>query len=201
MTAYTLFSQTGGGSLISDMNNYTFGMEFTLSENCPLTGIWWYSPSGVSELPQICGIMLVSDGSIVTENIAATWSGAAGSGWVKCSFDGSVTLTASTGYAACVKTANTDFGNWYSATSHYWDTGPGSGGLTNGPITGLANSAVTGMMTGQDGYTTSTSSPDLEFPSSTFGATNYWVDVEVTAGAPPPPPNVPGALYSMRSLP
>jgi hypothetical protein len=25
-------------------------------------------------------------------------------------------------------------GNWYSATAHYWDTGSGSGGITNGPL-------------------------------------------------------------------
>jgi hypothetical protein len=177
VTAYTLFSQGTAGSLVSDATIYTLGMQFSLSQNAPLTGIWWYSASGAVNLPTACAIYAVSGASQVsgTVNNSPSWSGAAGSGWVKCTYNGAVTLSASTNYKVCVFNGS-GAGNWYSATSHYWDSGTGSGGLTNGPITAPNNAG------GDDGQDTFTNDEILDYPDTSFNAANYWVDVEVTTG-------------------
>ena len=197
MTVYTLFGQPALGlTVASDNTQYTMGMQFSLSQSAALTGIWWYSGTGAAVLPQQCGIYAVTGQTLVASNTSPSWSGAAASGWVKCTFPGSTTLTASTNYKVCVQClADSGDGFFYSATSHYWDTGTGSGGLTSGIITAPNNAGGDG---GQDTYTTPASV--LTYPSTATNAGNYWVDVEVTVSGPPPPSS-PGVLYSMRSFP
>ena len=176
MTVYTLFGQPATpATLTPDPAAYTLGMEFSLSENAALTGIWFYSAPSAALLPQACAIYAVSGQSIAAENTSPSWSGAAGSGWVKCTFDGSVTLTAGTNYKVCVQClADTGDGDWYSSTAHYWDTGAGSAGITNGPLTAPDNA---GADVGQDSYSNEEA---LVYPDSSFNAGNYWIDVEVT---------------------
>jgi hypothetical protein len=197
MTVYTLFGQPALGlTVISDASQYTFGMQFSLSSNASLTGIWFYSGTAASQVPNACAIYAVTGQVLVASAAPATWSGAAGSGWVKCTFPGSTTLLASTNYKVVAQAlADVGDGNWYSASIHYWDSGAGAGGLTNGPITAPNNAGGDG---GQGTFVTP--SPALAYPSSSFNADNYWVDVEVTTGSPPPP-SVPSVLYSMRSFP
>jgi hypothetical protein len=113
---------------------------------------------------------------------------------VKCSYDGSTTLNTGTNYKVAV--TNHGSGNfWYSSTANYWSSGAGSGGITSGPITAPNDGGADG---GQDTFITP--STVLAYPTTSFNATNYWIDVEVTATPPPPPPTVP-VLYSMRSFP
>lgn len=186
MAVYTLFGQTGGGALVSDISDYTFGMQFTLSQSASLTGIWFYSASGAASLPAACCIYTVTGAAQVvgTVNNSPTWSGAAASGWVKCTYNGSVTLNASTNYKVCVYDPGGS--NQYSATAHYWDSGAGSGGLTSGIITAPNNA---GADHGQDSFVNP--SGGLVYPNASFNAGNYWVDVEVTtASAALPPPLV-----------
>ena len=79
----------------------TFGVIFTLSQPAALTGIWVYSSNADSALPAEIGIWDTAAGTLVpgTDNSSPSWSGALGSGWVKCSYDGTVTLDArSRGY-------------------------------------------------------------------------------------------------------
>ena len=72
----------------------TFGTFFTLSRSASLTGIWVYSGASDATLPTACGIFDVATQAIVpgTLNTSPSWSGALGSGWVKCPFGGAVTL-------------------------------------------------------------------------------------------------------------
>jgi hypothetical protein len=192
MAVYTLFGQTGSGALASDTNPYTMGMQFTLSQSATLTGIWFYSASGAGALPSGCAVYLMTGagtGTIVSgsENDSPSWSGAAGSGWVKCSYSGGPTLAASTTYKVVILKPNGT--NSYSTTSHYWDgAGAGASGLTSGIITAPNNAGADG---GQDAFNAGAS---LAYPSSSFNATNYWVDVEVTTTAARVPP-----LVSQRS--
>jgi hypothetical protein len=185
VTVYTLFGQGAAGSLVSDASVYTFGMQFSLSQDAALTGIWWYSAADAASLPTACVIYAVTGQAKVsgTENDSPTWSGAAGSGWVKCAYDGSITLTASTAYKVCAFNANGGDGNWYSVTSHYWDTGTGSGGLTSGIITAPDNAGADG---GQDAFS---GDEALDYPDTSFNAGNYWLDVQVTVSSPPDPPS------------
>lgn len=180
MTAYRLWPSTSGpGAAASDTSAYTMGMQFTVSQPAPLTGIWfWSAPSNAFSLPTACAIYAVSGTSIVagTLNSSPGWSGALGSGWVKCAYNGSVTLAPSTAYKVVCR-GGVDGNFWYSATSHYWDSGAGSGGLSNGPISAPANS---GASPGQDSFHAASA---VSYPDTSFNAANYWVDVEVTIGA------------------
>lgn len=175
-TVYTLFGQEATGTTVADdFGQYTFGMEFTLSANARLTGIWWDSPASSTALPDGCAIYVaVADTQVPgTLNASPTWSGAAGSGWVKCTYPGTVTLNSGTNYKVVVHVTGAEFK--YGATSHYWDTGAGSGGITNGIITGLNNASSDG---GQDSFVVGAT---LGYPNTSFNAANYWVDVEVTS--------------------
>ena len=187
MPSYTLFSQGAtGSSLASDPSGYTMGVQFSFSTTgATLTAVWFYSASGAAVLPQTIALYAVS-GASLTHQEAASWSGAAGTGWVRAAFTSPPSVTAATSYKACVFQATS--ANWYSATAHYWDSGPGSGGITNGPLSAPNNGASD---SGQDTFHAGGS---LSYPGSSFNAANYWVDPEVTIPGFLPPP-----LISQRS--
>ena len=174
MAVYTLFGQPPSpASGVGDVLDYTFGVQFSVSQVATLTGIWFYSPGSASDLPATIALYAVSGASLVHSE-TPSWSGAAGSGWVRAPFSSPPSLTASTSYKGTV--LHTGSGNWYAATAHYWDTtGPGAGGISNGPLSAPNNAGGDG---GQDTFNIGAS---LTYPPSSFNATNYWVDVEVTA--------------------
>lgn len=201
MTVYSLFGQTGGASIATDTAPYTMGMMFSLSQSAALTGIWWNSPSGAGQLPAECLIETVTgngNGAIVsgTDNTSPSWSGAAGSGWVKCTYNGSVTLLASTNYKVCVRT--TGGSNFYGATLNYWSSGAGGSGLTSGIITAPNNATAQANDGGGAGYgqDTFTNSSSLAYPAVAVNAANYWVDVELTTGLA-----TATVVYQMRMMP
>lgn len=193
MPTYRTWPSTSGGALVSDSTQYTMGMQFTLSQNCTLHAIWWWSPTGAGVLPKASAIYQVTGagtGSIVsgTQNNSPSWSGTNGSGWVSVAYGDTTILTSGLSYKVVVQLPGTD-SNQYGSTAHYWDTGSGGSGIINGPLNAVNNATADG---GQDTFTSDTA---LTYPSTSFNATNYWVDVEVTpAGGTP-------LLYSMRSFP
>jgi len=81
------------GEISNDTNQQTMGTEFQLSQPCTLNNIWFYSPPGVSVLPSRCAIWDVPTQQLVaaTDKSSPAWSGATGSGWVACAYEG-VTL-------------------------------------------------------------------------------------------------------------
>ncbi len=177
MTAYTLFSQeVTGSSLTTDPTGYTMGVQFTVSvSGATLTAIWFYSASGAGVLPQTIALYAVSGTSLVHQE-SASWSGAAGSGWVRAAFSSPPSLTASASYKACVLQDTN--ANWYSATAHYWDSGAGAAGITSGPLSAPNNAGADG---GQDTFHSAAS---LTYPDGSFNAGNYWMDPEVTTAGP-----------------
>ena len=81
------------------------------------------------------------------------------------SFSNPVSITANTTYVA----------GYYAPNGHYSDQEPGfSAGVSNPPLQALANNSVT-PGNGVYGYTSTST-----FPTSTFNATNYYVDVTFT---------------------
>lgn len=191
MAVYTLFRQAATGSAVaSDNSVYTMGVQFSLSAAAAtLTAIWFYSPSGATVLPPTIALYAVSGASLVTSQ-AASWSGAAGSGWVRAPFGTPPALTAAASYKACILHSTVGDGNFYSATPHYWDTtGPGTNGITSGPLSAPNNAG------GDGGQDTFNNTATLTYPATSFNATNYWVDPEVTVPAPPLVP----PLISQRS--
>jgi len=171
---WTLFGQQAtGSSLTADNAGNTIGVQFSVSRAGTLAAIWFYSAPTAIELPQHIALFRVSGASLVASQVP-TWSGAAGSGWVRAPFTTPPALTAGTAYKACVHDASGI--NYYSTTAHYWDTGPGQNGITSGPLSAPNNAGGDG---GQDTFTEP--SVTVLYPATSFNASNYWVDPEVTA--------------------
>jgi len=165
----------------------TFGTEFLLGQPCTLDNIWFYSPPAVSPaaLPTICAIWDATTRQVVsgTQNNSPSWSGAATSGWVSCSYSG-VTLPAGDYKVTVYTPGGSD--NFYQETEAYFGTGGGANGIAAGPLTApdTASASAPGQTTyfhGGFGY------PDTY--DTDFDGQNRWVDVEVTpaAGSTPTP--------------
>jgi hypothetical protein len=190
MTVYTLFSQgaTGTGGVTVDAQAYTLGVQFTVSvSGATLTAVYFYSDTGAAALPQTIALFAVSGASLVHSE-SASWSGAAGTGWVRAAFSSPPSLTSSASYKACA--LQTTAVNWYTHTSNYWSSGAGSGGASSGPLSAPNNAG------GDGGQDTFNASATLTYPATSFNAANYWVDPEVTTSSPAPGPAavpVPGA--------
>jgi hypothetical protein len=186
MSSYTLFSQgTTGGHDDSDTGTQALGTVFTVSSSVSLTGIWQWSAPGCTKLPAECAVWNADTGLIVagTDNPSPSWSGAAGSGWVKVSYDGSVTLTQGINYTVSAWNSTGTGGEWYGITAGSW-----SGGITHGPLS----------CPDQASRFTEPAATFLR-PASAFGNFNIWVDVEV-ADIVPPVPQVPGFTAFMSSM-
>lgn len=165
----------------------TMGTEFALSESCALNNIWFYSPPGSTQLPTRCGIWDVGTQQVVggTDNSSPSWSGAAASGWISCSYSG---ITLPTGdYKVTVYTPGGS-DNFYQETEDYFGGGgPASAGITYGPLSapGTADATPPGQCTYQHGGWLYPDTYDTDFSGQ-----NRWVDVEVTplsASQTPPP--------------
>jgi uncharacterized protein DUF4082 len=191
VTVYTLFGQAGGTDAdAGDTNPYTLGIQFSVSQAATLTGIWFYSHgAGATVLPQVIALFAVSGGALIHSE-TASWSGAAGAGWVRAAFSSPPALSASTNYVGAV--LQSTFAGWHPGVGAYWSTGAGSAGITNGPLSAPNNAS---SANGQDTYN---GSGTLTFPAGTFNATNYWIDVEVTV--PGPVVVSPAAVAFMASM-
>lgn len=187
LTSGGVFDGNPGGS-----GALSIGNQFAVSQSVPLTGIWWWSPSGSTVLPSACAIYNADTGTQVagTLNSAPSWSGAVGSGWVKCTYDGTINLSSGTHYMVVV------FGNsgsgsvgWFGATNGYWTTGTGANGLTSGGVLSAPSSAAS--IHGQSAYSYGSS---IALPTTTVTGYNFWVDVEVS------PSTAPYSLWSQASF-
>jgi hypothetical protein len=111
---------TIAGEISDDPEPQSFGTDFKLSAACTLNKLWFYSPSGVTQLPTACRIYEISSQTIVagTDNESPAWSGAAGSGWVACDYTG-VTLPAGD-YKATIYYGGSEL--FYQENLHYFST-------------------------------------------------------------------------------
>lgn len=175
-SVYSLFGQQAvADGVQNDTASYTIGDQFSVSVPVQLTGIWWYSASAAGALPSQCVIYDLGASSQVpgTLNTSPSWSGAAGSGWVKCSYNGAVTLQPGKNYEVCVL-GPASAANWYTFHQNWWTTGgPGASGITNGPLTAPNNATA---LHGQSSFSAGSS---LQIPTSNFNSANFWMDVEV----------------------
>ena len=152
----------------------TIGLEFTVSTAGLLGGLWLYSPSGegLTGLPATVGLYTVSGSTLVTST-AASWSGAAGSGWVYAALSSPPALTAGTSYMAAAYGAAASFG--YDS-SYSWP-------VSNAPVTGV-----------NGGYYATAGS--LAYPSSQQTGWNWWLDVSVAFASPVPVRLIPPGIAS-----
>lgn len=153
-----------------DATAVELGVRFRADFDGYITGIRFYKST--ANIGTHIGNLWSNTGTLLA---TATFTNETGSGWQQVTFSNPVATTANTTYVASYFAP---FGH-YSDTSHYFLTS----GSDAPPLHFLANG-----VDGPDGvYAYSSRSV---FPSSTFNATNYWVDVVYVPatsmpGAPP----------------
>ena len=132
------------------------GVKFTASQSGTISGIRFYKSA--ANTGTHIGNLWTSTG---TKLASAVFTGETASGWQQVNFSNPVAITAGTIYVA----------SYYAPKGHYADTPSyfANGSISNPPLTFLANGTSPNGV-----YVYSSQSA---FPSSSAGATNYWVDV------------------------
>lgn len=209
MTDYRFYPATNGpSSSAGDPTSYIMCVIWQVTApGQSLLGYWWWvadtnQQPGPFEfaLWEVTGGLSVGTATFVPGSTVT--SGTMNLGWNLVMLGTPLSLTASQEYAAIIAVnASGPFTSSYSATSHFWDTGAGAGGITNGPLNAFSAASPgtdpdihnNNQMTFASGITDPTTPVDM----SQFNSGNYWLDVQV--GAPVPPPAA--VLYSMQSFP
>ena len=169
-------STTPGTVDSADASSGEFGVKFVPDYDGYITGIRFYKASTNSGTH--IGHLWSSTGALLA---SATFTGETPSGWQQVNFSAPVLVTANTTYVA----------SYFTSSGHYSvDVGYfGTGGVDDPPLHALADG-----ISGSDGVFTYGSTPI--FPSSSFGASNYWADVIYLPGS-----SMPGAPAAMLANP
>ena len=125
-------------------------MKFQASTSGDIVGLRFYK--GPSNTGQHVADLWSSSGTLLA---TATFTNETTSGWQQVNFATPVTITAGTTYIASYHTA----GNYSDDPNLF------ANAVTNGPLTALASGGVYAYGSGN------------VFPSNSFNASNYWVDV------------------------
>jgi len=157
----------------SDATAVELGVKFRTDVNGFIGGVRFYK--GTGNTGTHTGSLWSATG---TRLATATFSGESATGWQQVAFSSPVAVTANTTYVA----------SYYAPNGHYAFTsnGFGAAGAGTSPIRALAN----GVDGGDGVYRYGTGGG---FPTSSFNASNYWVDaIFDTTGGPPDttPPTV-----------
>ncbi len=175
-TLDTIFgSATPATSDSGDGSSVELGVKFNSEVAGNITGIRFYK--AVTNTGTHIGSLWSASGTLLA---SATFTGETNSGWQQVSFSSPVAIAANTTYVAA----------YFAPNGHYAATAAAfaSSGVSNPPLAALANGVSA------DGvYTYSAAST---FPSNSFNATNYWVDVEFEPAAPP---TVPGQVTKVSA--
>ena len=160
----SLFSASSTPALtnLNDGAQLEVGMKFTSSVAGQITALKFYrsaSDTGtdVLDLWTATGTRLAS----------ATFTNTAASGWQTVTLPSAVSIAANTTYIASYHTTGA-----YVATNNYFTTS-----VTNGPLTAPSTTTIAG---GNGVYAYGGTSTTGIFPTNTYGAANYWVDVVFT---------------------
>ena len=132
-------------------------MKFQADTNGVISGIRFYK--GPTNTGTHVGSLWTSTGQLLA---SATFSNETASGWQQVSFASPVAITANTTYVASY---HSNAGNYAVNEAYFASTG-----IDNPPLHALAN----GTSGGNGVYLYSAASA---FPSQTYNAENYWVDV------------------------
>ena len=132
------------------------GVKFTSSSSGFITGIRFYK--GANNTGTHVGNLWSSTGALLAR---VTFTGETTSGWQQVSFSSPVAITANTVYVASYFSPTGDF----SVDRNYFNAG-----VSNPPLQALQNGASGPNAVFNYGSTSA-------FPTKTFQASNYWVDV------------------------
>jgi hypothetical protein len=193
MTSYRLYPATSGpGASTADTAQYTMGLSFEVTApGLNFTGwFWWYADLAQDASARSFALWETAGTGAGTYIAGSeTTSAALVPGWNFTSYTGTaIELAAGQEYRAVVAIPGLGGGNGYSSTGAFWDTGPGSGGITSGPLTAYGQGAEPAGDRQMVFDASPSNPPDVtaNYPSSSFNAANYWLDVQVSAAAPPP---------------
>ncbi len=141
----------------SSSGNYELGVKFTASVAGTVTGVRFYKETGMGGYTHVGHLWSSTGASLAT----ATFTGETTSGWQQVSFSNPVSIKASTVYIVSFSSGGGPFG----ITTGFFSRS----GVTNGPLTALANGA-----SGGDGvYQTRIGA----FPTVSGSGMNFWVNV------------------------
>ncbi|WP_169982233.1 DUF4082 domain-containing protein [Microbispora sp. H10836] len=158
VTTTALWSDSATPAVASqnDSNPVVLGVKFRSSQDGMITGIRFYK--GPQNTGTHTGSLWTADGQRLATVI---FTGETASGWQAMSFPDPVAISAGTTYVASYHTTS----GYYSVDRDYFNSQ-----YVNSPLVGLA-SAASG---GNGVYTYSATDT---FPTSSYRASNYWVDV------------------------
>ena len=152
-----------------DTSPIELGVKFQSSQSGYITGIRFYKGAGnggthVGNLWDASGDLLAT----------ATFTGESSGGWQEADFSSPVAIASGVTYVASYFAPQGD----YSVSSGYF----ANSGTTSGPLQALSNAVAGGN--GLFSYGSDS------FPTSSYGSSNYWVDVAFTPQLTTPPPTV-----------
>jgi len=161
---------------VNDGSAVELGVKFTSSVSGYITGVQFYK--GSRNTGTHTGSLWTSSGTLLA---TATFSNESSSGWQQVSFARPVAINANTAYVASYHTAV----GYYAGDNEYF----ASSGTSGTPLQALSNQAADGngvYVYGSGGV----------FPSSSYEATNYWVDVvfATSIGSLPTTYSISGAI-------
>src|SRR6185437_4753482 len=158
-TSVGLFSASDTPVVVSDPDagQVNLGVRFLASTGGTIAGLKYYK--GANDTGTHVGSLWSSSGTLLA---SAAFTNETSSGWQTVTFTNPVSITAGTTYVASYHS-----NGHYADTSNYFTTNHVSGPLT--------------APTGNNGVYTY-GAGNL-FPTSTFSAANYWVDVTFNAGS------------------
>jgi hypothetical protein len=172
MATHRLWPSTNGPAAAeSDTENYTLGVEFSVSATANFTGWYWWCRTAGTFTFSLYRIDSASTGTLLAQVASVSLAAPLGE-WKYQNLAMPVSLVAGQRYRATI-TSSTN--NFYCATSNYWSSGAGSSGITSGILSAPNGSDATGN--DQCAFIVGASPA---FPTSAFNFTNYWLDVEVT---------------------
>jgi hypothetical protein len=135
----------------ADTSAVNLGLKFQASSSGKIIGVRFYKES--DNTGTHTGSLWTASGTLLA---TGSFSNESASGWQELDFSSPVAVTAGTTYVASYNTG----------TGHYAVTSNGlASAVTNGPLTALASGGV---------YAYGSANA---FPSLTYNASNYWVDV------------------------
>ena len=154
-----------------DGGDIDVGVKFTASLAGQVTGIRFYKAA--ANTGTHVGSLWSSSGQLLA---TATFTNESASGWQTVLFSQPVQISAATTYVA----------SYFAPNGHYSYTGAGfSSAVTNGPLTAASNGSTPNGVYVYSGQN--------DFPTNTFNAANYWVDVMFA------PTRVPGKVTNVTA--
>ena len=156
-SGYSLFnaSLTPAIVTVNDPSSVELGVKFTASSNGNITGMQFYK--GPQNLGTHTAHLWDASGNVLA---SATFADETASGWQTVVFASPVAITANTTYVASYHTSG-----YYSADGNFF-----ASAYVNAPLTAPSSSASGGN--GVYAYGSA-----VTFPTNTYNATNYWVDL------------------------